>query len=229
MASTNKFNLKISSINVNSMNVSTLGFKNSKTYKKIEGVTGKRNEVILLCDVRAGDCGNDLKKLFRLTRNGNYDLFLNSSKDSRGVGVAIKRNIFYEVKGRFDDPDENFIALDIVIKGKRITICSVYGPNENDPGFFLRLKGDCERFGNEVILGGDFNTILDNSEVGNLDREGGGRTPNIQNSRVINSWITNGEFIDPFRALFPEKNEVSHVAFRENKVGGGGTKSKHKK
>ena len=62
MADINKFNLRISCINVNSMNVSSLGFKDSKTYKKIEGVTGKKAEIILLSDIRAGESGNELKK-----------------------------------------------------------------------------------------------------------------------------------------------------------------------
>jgi hypothetical protein len=67
--------------------------KNSKTLLKIEGITAKRPDVILLTDVRAKDKSDELVKLFRLTQNGCYNLFLNSSKESRGVGIAIKRNI----------------------------------------------------------------------------------------------------------------------------------------
>ena len=153
--------LSVMAINVNSFNVSSLGQKNAKTYLKIEGVTGKRADVIFLSDVRAKDKGEDLIKLFGLTRNGSYKLYLNSSRENRGVGIAIKRNISQDIKGiRKDNINENFLLLDVVVKGKRITLGAVYGPNENNVGFYDNLKREIELLGNKVILGGDFNTIL---------------------------------------------------------------------
>jgi ABC-type Fe3+-hydroxamate transport system substrate-binding protein len=59
--------LTISAINVNSLNVSTMGTKNSKTLLKVEGITAKRPDVILLTDVRTKDKLDELVKLFRLT------------------------------------------------------------------------------------------------------------------------------------------------------------------
>jgi hypothetical protein len=50
--------LSISAINVNSMNVSTLGMSQSKTLLKVEGVTMKKTDIILLSDVRAKDKGD---------------------------------------------------------------------------------------------------------------------------------------------------------------------------
>ncbi len=41
-------------INVNTINISTLGGRNAKTYLKIEGVTGKRTDVIFMSDMRVG-------------------------------------------------------------------------------------------------------------------------------------------------------------------------------
>jgi hypothetical protein len=94
----NNLSLRLSSINVNSMNVSTLGTRNAKTYLKIEGVTGKKPDVIFLCDVRANNRGDELERLFRMTRNGNYCLYLNSTRNSRGVGIAVRRAIAHDVK-----------------------------------------------------------------------------------------------------------------------------------
>jgi 5S rRNA maturation endonuclease (ribonuclease M5) len=62
-------------------------------------VTGKRADVILLCDIRAKNRGEEIKKLFNLTMNGSYRVHLNSTKENRGVGIAIKRNIAHEIKG----------------------------------------------------------------------------------------------------------------------------------
>ncbi len=68
--------LTISAINVNSMNVSTLGMSQSKTLLKVEGVTMKKTDIILLSDVRAKDKGDELVKLFKLTQNGCYNLII---------------------------------------------------------------------------------------------------------------------------------------------------------
>ncbi|MFO0007611.1 MAG: hypothetical protein ACK559_41505, partial [bacterium] len=59
--------LTISAINCNTMNVSTLGNRNSKTYVKIEGLTGKRTDIILFSDVRAGSKAKEIEGLFRMT------------------------------------------------------------------------------------------------------------------------------------------------------------------
>jgi exonuclease III len=197
------------------MNVSTMGNRNAKTYLKVEGITGKGPDVILISDVRASNKGNDITKLMGLTRNGSYKLYLNSTRESRGVGIAIKRNISHEIKSRYEGRDDNnLLMLDIVIKGKRITLGVVYGPNSNDVPFFRDIENKMAQWGNACIIGGDFNTIIcRDAGADNLDREGGGRVPNRQNSLVINEWIANGILLDPFRVLYPEKKEVSYIPF----------------
>jgi hypothetical protein len=64
------------------------------------------------------------------------------------------------------------------VKGVRLTIGTVYGPNGNDVGFYRDIERILRRWGNPIILGGDFNTILC-EDVGrdNIDREGGGAGP----------------------------------------------------
>jgi hypothetical protein len=47
-----------------------------------------------------------------------------------------------------------------------------------------------------------------------LDREGAGRVPNRQNSKIINDWIERRFLIDPFRMLYPEVKEMSYIPFR---------------
>jgi exonuclease III len=137
------FNLRMSAINVNTMNVSTIGTRNAKIYLKIEGITGKRPEVIFMSDVRAANKLKEVEDLFRVTRNGNYVMYFNSSKSARGVGIAIRRKISHKVyQIRRDEGEENYILLDVEIKGKRLTLGSVYGPNENNVNFYRKLKRD---------------------------------------------------------------------------------------
>jgi exonuclease III len=216
MTARNFPNLRIASINVNSLNVSTLGCNNAKTYLKIEGITRKKADVIFLCDVRANQKCKDVEKIMGLTRNGSYKVYKNSTKETRGVAIAIKRNLAQDVKGIvLDRVEENYILLDIVLKGRRMVLGSVYGPNENNPAFYERLRTDLVRLGQDIIIGGDFNTIQCH-EVGddNVDRIGRGRVPNMQNSRVNNKWIADKFLIDPFRYLYPLQQEVSYIPFR---------------
>jgi exonuclease III len=153
-----------------------MGNRNAKTYLKVEGITGKGADVILVSDVRASNKGNEITRLMGLTRNGSYKLYLNSSRESRGVGIAVKRKISHEIKNRYEGRgDNNLLMLDLVIKGKRITLGVVYGPNSNDVPFFRDIEQKIAQWGNECIIGGDFNTIIcRDAGMENLDREGGG-------------------------------------------------------
>jgi len=142
---------------------------------------------------------------------------MNSSRESRGVAIAIKRNISHEVLETYCTEDQNVILCKIKIKQCLFTIGSIYGPNENNPGFFVRLKEKIVEWGLPYIVGGDFNTILDHSVGGgNLDREGGMRIPNQRNGEEILNWISTGNAVDPFRALYPEQREFSYIPFRHD-------------
>jgi hypothetical protein len=183
--------LDIGSLNVNSFNVSTLGMRSSKTFIKIEAITHRKHDIILLSDCRLGKCESDVSRMMGLNRNCSYKVYFNSTKDSRGVGIAIKRNIFHEIVDIYRSADENVILCKVKIKNVLLVIGSIYGPNENNPDFFVRLRRKLEDWALPFIIGGDFNTVLDQSlGMENLDREGGGgRPPNPRNSTIIRSWI----------------------------------------
>jgi exonuclease III len=222
MSVNSRLKIDVMSINVNSFNISTFDSRSSKCLLKIEGVTSKKADVIFISDVRAKDKGEELKKLFCMTRNGSYKLYLNSSRESRGVAIAIKRGIFHEVRGTvLDRVDENYIIMDVNFKGHNLTLGCIYGPNGNNPRFFRDISDHIQRIGGNFIIGGDMNTILCN-DIGplNVDRIGDGRVPNVLNLRVINEWIRDGFAVDPFRALYPEVQEISYIPFRSKyKVG----------
>jgi len=211
----NKLRLSIGCINVNSMNVSTIGSRNAKSFIKVEGITYFKHDILLVSDLRLKNKEPEIKKMFGLNKNESYKLYANSSIESRGVAIAIKRKIAHEVIENFSSVDQNIILLKIKIKGVLCTLGSIYGPNENNPGFFTSLKQRILNWNLPFIIGGDFNTILDQS-LGefNVDRIGDGRVPNLRNSVVLNNWIAEGDCFDPFRALYPEQKEISYAPFR---------------
>ena len=55
----------------------------------------------------------------------------------------------------------------------------VYGPNSNDLEFFRGLKARCDYNGCPTIMGGDFNTVIDNRGGDlSIDRLGERACPN---------------------------------------------------
>ena len=70
-----EINLTISAININSFNVSTLGGDSNKTFVKIEGITSKKSDIILIVDTRMGLKVKELEKIMQITKNGKYKLY----------------------------------------------------------------------------------------------------------------------------------------------------------
>ena len=215
-----KLRLEFGCINTNSMNVSTLGTRNSKSFLKVEGVTSFKHDVIILCDIRMKDKEMEIKRMFGLNKNACYKLYCNSSQESRGVAIAIKSRIAHDILETFKSVDNNILLLKIRLNGVLCTLGAIYGPNENNPEFYLNLKDKVNSWNLPFILGGDFNTILDQSPVEfNLDRVGDARVPNVRNAAVLNNWIAEGNCFDPFRSLYPEQKEISYIPFRNNRGG----------
>jgi exonuclease III len=181
---------------VNTFNVSTLGRRASKTHLKIEGITAKKHDVIFLSDCRMGNRGADIERMFGLNRNASYKLYKNSSKEARGVAIAIKRNIPHRVIASHSDRDQNVLLLKVEICGKFVTLGSIYGPNGNDIDFYNNLRTEIDVLGGNYIIGGDFNTILDR-QIGehNMDREGGGGGENTECAKLNSiEWMDRNRF-----------------------------------
>jgi Reverse transcriptase (RNA-dependent DNA polymerase) len=212
-------NLVITFINVNSFNVSGIGAGSLKTLVKVEGVTGGGADIICMSDTRLGKSASYVERLFRLSQNGQYKLVHNSTKDSRGVGIAIKEGRGVEIIDVWkDEEDENWMILEVKIGNNEMLIGVIYGPNSNNVRFYRNLYNWLSSQNKEFIIGGDFNTILDRRNNNfNLDREGEGNIPNTANSEEINRWIDEGLCIDPYRLLYPDEKESSYIPFREDR------------
>ena len=96
-------NLRITAINVNSFNMSTVHNSNAKCHLKIEGITGKKSDIILMSDCRLKNNKKKLEDLLALTRNGSYKLYTNSTKEFRGVSIAVRSTVPHEIITEFLD------------------------------------------------------------------------------------------------------------------------------
>jgi hypothetical protein len=109
-------NMDISCINVKSFNLSSrLGIKK---YAKIEAVTRKRADIILMSDCRVGNNKRDVEKLFRMSRNGNYSIFCNSGTETRGTCITIREGARIKIEGKVFSNNEEYILLTVNTGGK---------------------------------------------------------------------------------------------------------------
>jgi hypothetical protein len=88
------FPLSVSSINCNSLNMSSTGSFNHKL--KMYGITKLRTDIILLCDIRLSNSQNvpqtrNATLTFRTNPYGSYNFYYNSTKNKRGVGILLKK------------------------------------------------------------------------------------------------------------------------------------------
>ena len=163
----------ISIQNVRSMNIST---RNDITTEKILAVSAKKTDFIFLSDLRLNSnkqisAVNDLTKKFFLK---GYKFYHNSILPSRGVGILIHKNIYdsnFQILESSQGIDCNYLILHVEYNSRQFILCSLYGPNhDTEIEFYDVLKRDLQRFNCPIIIGGDWNATLDDSNVNqNID------------------------------------------------------------
>jgi exonuclease III len=182
--------LSFSSINCNSLNMSSTGKLNQSV--KIYAITKLKTDIIFLSDIRLSNrnlisCSNEINKLFQLNPYGAYKFYFNSTKNKRGTGILIKNNLDVTVLDSIAEPDENFLIQRICVSGTNLTIGSIYGPNTLDLNFFERLKESLiQRGTDKVIIAGDWNCLYSNDPVNfNIDCLNMANVPNSRHSQQV--------------------------------------------
>ena len=82
-----------------------------------------------------------------------------------------------------------------------MTLCNVYGPNEDDADFFIDLIHNIESLPNDNrIVGGDFNLVLDLT----VDKRGGRNITKQMSQTLIKNWMDESDLLDIWRFQHPE-------------------------
>lgn len=173
--------------------------------EKLVAVMRRKSDIILITDCRLKGGVEKIRKILRVGRGVQYDLYANSSKSERGVCIAINRGRDIEIlQEERDLNDENYLLLKCRLENSLFLLGVVYGPNANNLNFYANLRTRIESYGLPFIIGGDFNTVVDGS-MGeeNLDLEDRQQIPNRENGRFIREWIEGGNICDPFRKKIP--------------------------
>uniref|UniRef100_A0A8D3AM46 Endonuclease/exonuclease/phosphatase domain-containing protein n=1 Tax=Scophthalmus maximus TaxID=52904 RepID=A0A8D3AM46_SCOMX len=85
----------------------------------------------------------------------------NYNSKEQGTSILLSKTTPYSNKSTVTDPEGCFIIINGNIEKDNITITSIYGPNADSATFFHSLFAELANFQNShIILGGDFNTVL---------------------------------------------------------------------
>ena len=116
--------------------------------------------------------------------------------------VLINNNFDQEVTKVVKDPNGNFIIMEIIVQKQKITLANIYGPNEDKPQFYNKLKQKIDEFENDnVIICGDWNLVLDPK----VDTENYKSINNPNARAVVVSFLDNMDYMDAWRFLNEEK------------------------
>jgi exonuclease III len=205
-----------SSINVNTLNISSYKDGHCKTLEKLVAITHRGSDIIFMSDCRIGRGIEKIRRILQMGLKTSYNLYANSTRGDRGVCIAISRDRNVEVLEEIrESVFENYILLRCRIDQKEILIGSVYGPNTNNVQFYRDLIAKIESYNLPTVIGGDFNTVLcGNRGVENLDLEDRENVPQKENGRVLREWLEEGNFCDPFRRKYPMSHTMSYIPFR---------------
>jgi exonuclease III len=183
--------------------------------KKILGVTRERDDIIFLSDIRLNSnkqiaATMDITKRFLFR---GYSFIHNSQENSRGVGILLSKKIMYTVHNEYRDIEGNILLIDITISGWRLTVGSVYGPNNDNEDFFRTITDICNRFNNNrIVIGGDWNTTVDSAPArSNIDTLNMVNIPSRRRSKWLKDMCDTLGIKDPYRHFYPDRKEFTYV------------------
>ena len=140
---------------------------------------------------------------------GSEILFSGISSESRGVAIMFGQNIDYKIKETFKDDKGNLLIVDVEICGQLFIIATLYGPNTDDPYFYIKLQEHIITKDNApTILCGDRNMVM------NFDQDTYSylRENNIKAKKAVQNMINSFDLIDTWRVSHPDQNKYSWVS-----------------
>lgn len=105
---------------------------------------------------------SEMRKLQSTKYTNVYGASFNSKK--KGVMILINKNISITNKVEISDPEGRYIIINASIINTEMTIANIYGPNTDNDEIFHKVFSIVSTFPqSKIIIGGDFNTVLNPS------------------------------------------------------------------
>ncbi len=191
----------MSSINIISQNVRGLG-DYQKRRKLFNWFHNKSENVFLLQESHS--CKE--KESIWKTEWGGDIFFSHGSGAARGVCIMFKNNVSKTIHNVLADDNGRYVIIDIEIDGVRLTLANIYGPNDDNPDFYIKLIELIESLPNDNrLIGGDFNLVLDIDK----DKKGGNLTTNKKARNIVKAWMEETDLVDIWRIQHETENKYT--------------------
>ena len=140
---------------------------------------------------------------------GRPIFYAHGTSEARGVAVLFKREFKnMQIHDIIRDVNGRYIIMKIQMENNTtMVICNCYAPNEDTPQFFQEVFGHVDKLnGDDVVIGGDFNTILSSKDI-----NGGRDNSHPQCTSYINKYMYNAGLVDIWRLRHPETFRFTYV------------------
>ena len=195
-----------SAIQICSLNVRGLG----EQTKRREIFNWLRTKTFSIFMLQEFHCVNENIPIY-LAEWGYQGLFSCCSGSKAGVSILFNNNVKLQIQKTFCDPGGRFIICDIKMEQMSLTLENIYAPNKDDSLFFQSFFEKLGTFKcDEIIIGGDFNLVLDTSK----DKMGGLNKMHQNSVQVIHEYQNALDLVDVWRTL--NKDDRRHTWRRRN-------------
>ena len=182
-------------IQISSLNVRGIGDKRKRS-ELFNWLRSKKISLYLLQEVH---CSNDTISIWS-SEWGYKSLFSCCSSAKGGVAILFNNNFSFQILRLYLDTNGRFIICDTETEGECITLATLYAPNEDERSFFQDFFDHLSDFQcDDLIIGGDFNLILDLDK----DKKGGRYKTHTRSVKTLKEFIAKLDLIDAWRVLNP--------------------------
>ncbi|VDI42705.1 Hypothetical predicted protein [Mytilus galloprovincialis] len=162
----------------------------------------KKYDITILCDTH---CTKERENKWR-NEWGYQAYFCSFTGHSRGVAILLNNKFKVIVHKEYKHKEGNYLILDMTIHEYRITLADIYGPNNDNPGFFTEVQEVISNIQNSsIIMAGDWNVVQD-YEIDTLNY----KTKNNVKAHTKLIEIKNSlDLVDVWRANNPDKKRYT--------------------
>ena len=191
------------SLKIGTFNANGLGDK-TKRREVINWLKGKGNDLILLQETHS----TEFSEPGWISELGKNVYFNNGSSNALGTAFLIMNRNLKVIRHKIIEGGR-LSFLEVEYENIPYCIVNVYAPNNDNVDLLEKMAS--EVFGRQrddfLILGGDWNTVLNNS----LDKVGGSLAHgNKKCQSFLNSLMAEVGLFDPFRLEYPTDKKFTH-------------------
>uniref|UniRef100_A0A803JIX0 exodeoxyribonuclease III n=1 Tax=Xenopus tropicalis TaxID=8364 RepID=A0A803JIX0_XENTR len=177
--------------------------------KRAQILTGLHKQRVMIVFLQETHFKTGHRPQFKNRYYKNWYFSDNPDSKSKGVAIAIHKQLNYSLLNTVIDPNGRYIFMKLNISGHILTLVNCYAPNQNQHKFLEMVVTRLESFQEGVtIFGGDFNVSLDPT----LDTSSGKSNLSYNKLKHIKTQFHSNQLMDSWRTFHPGEKDYSYFS-----------------